>query len=184
MRNLVRETVKAAAQKAGLDPARVYDLVESDNLTIKRPYMTLQFLPETFARTGRKLAVLRNAGDFARKRELYLAELAVAANVLAEDEQWLADFCHDFLVALPAGVNDSRQNWVKIRAQKAQFSKPADKRIGARVIEVFKKRDQLFEIAFTGRITAQEREQLITEMTISGHWQGNSDSFNFKIKRQ
>lgn len=170
MRDLARETIRAAAATAGLAPEKVYELVEADNLTIKRPYMTLQFLPETYRRTGRKLGITRTETEIVRKRELYEVELVVAANALAEDEAWLADFAYRFVASLPGGLNDLRGNWVKIRAQKAAFSKPADKRVGKKVIEVFKKRDQLFEIAFTGRITAEERENLIRNYDLDIHY--------------
>lgn len=172
MRNLARETIKAAAASAGLDPAKVYELVAADNLTIERPYMTVQFLPETYKRTGRKLALTRNGMTERRKRELYEVELSVAANVLTEDEAWLSGFAYDFVAALPGGLNDKRGNWVRIRVQKAQFSKPPDKRIATDVIEVFVKRDQLFELTFTGRITAEEYEALIPGVRLNPYWDG------------
>lgn len=174
MRNLARETIKSAAASAGLDPAKVYELVAADNLTIERPYMTVQFLPETYKRIGRKLALTRNGPLEARKRELYEVELSVAANVLTEDEAWLSDFAYDFVAALPRGLNDKRGNWVRIRAQKAQFSKPPDKRIATDVIEVFVKRDQLFELTFTGRITAEEYEVFIPGIKLNPYWDGYS----------
>jgi len=175
-KELARETIKAAAQKAGLDPAKVYELVEADNLTIERPYMTIQFLPETYARTGRKLAVTRTETELIRKRELYEVELAIAANILTKDEKWLSDFAYSFVAALPRGLNDARGNWVKIRAHKAQFFKPADKRVGTSVIEVFTKRDQLFEITFTGRVTEEEREPLLPKATINPYWKGYANA--------
>lgn len=178
---LARQAVKEAAQKAGLNPDKVYELVAADNLTIKRPYMTIQFLPATYRRTGRKLGVWREEKKAgcgialqAKKLELYEAELEIAVNVLANDEEWLGDFCYGFVQSLPRGINDKRGNWVKIRAQEAQFSKPKDKRVGEKVIEVFKKRDQLFALTFTGRITVEEREELIRHFSIETYWKGQS----------
>lgn len=197
MRDLARATIREAAQKAGLDPARVYELVEADNLTIERPYMTVQFLPESYKRTGRKLDVTRTSTEVirssavdirkpakpangyapygaqvCRKRELYEVELLAAANILAEDEKWLADFCYAFVAALPRGLNDERGNWVKIRAEKAQFAKPPDKRVGDEVIEVFRKCGQLHQLSFTGRIVEITREPLIETHTLDIHWKG------------
>lgn len=174
MRDLVRATIKATAASAGLDPEKIYELAASDNLTIERPYMTIQFLPETYKRTGRKLALTRKEMTECRKRELYEVELAVAANILAEDEAWLSDFAFSFVAALPGGLNDRRGNWVKVRAQKAQFSKPPDRRIANDVIEVFVKRDQLFELTFTGRVTAEEYEAIIPGVTLNPYWAGYS----------
>lgn len=172
MKDLARSTIKEAAQKAGLDPAKVYELVEADNLTIERPYMTVHFLSETYRRTGRKLAVTRTGTEIIRKKELYEVELLAAANILAEDENWLADFCYAFVAALPRGVNDERGDWVKIRAEKAQFARPADLRVGDEVIEVFQKCGQLYQIAFTGRIVEENREPLIPKHVIDVDWKG------------
>ncbi len=60
--------------------------------------------------------------------------------MLSEDEDWLSDFSHAFVAALPKGVNDKHGNWVGIRVEKATFSRPPDKRVGDTVIEVFKRR--------------------------------------------
>lgn len=173
MKALAKDVISGAAVKAGLDAEKIYDAVESDNLTIKRPYLTIQFLPETYTRTGRKLGVKRNDAEIIRKREFYELELNVAVQVLAEDEMWLSDFAYTFIRALPGGQNDSRGNWVKIRAEKAEFSRPPDKRVGNAVIEVFKKRDQLFDLTFTGRITSEEYEALIREYNINTYWRGH-----------
>lgn len=178
MRDMARATIRKAAQKAGLDPAKVYELVEADNLTIERPYMTIHFLPETYRRTGRKLAVTRTAAtgalpsEIIRKKELYEVELLAAANILAEEEKWLADFCYAFVAALPRGMNDERGNWVKIRAEKAQFARPADLRVDDEVIEVFQKCAQLYQISFTGRIVEEIREPLIPKHAIEVDWKG------------
>lgn len=178
MKDLARSIIKDTAQKAGLDSAKVYELVAADNLTIKRPYMTIQFLPENYKRTGRKLAVTRTAAGNARvtevirKKELYEVELLVAVNILAEDEKWLADFCYAFVAAMPRGLNDERGNWVKIRAEKAQFAKLPDTRVGESVIKVFNKCGQLYQIAFTGRIVEEIREPLIPKHSIEIGWDG------------
>ncbi len=108
----------------------------------------------------------RPRGMQIRKRELYEADLTVYANVLSEDEDWLSDFSHAFVAALPKGVNDKHGNWVGIRVEKATFSRPPDKRVGDTVIEVFKKADKLFELKFTFRITKDEKHDLIPDFNI------------------
>ncbi len=101
-----------------------------------------------------------------RKRELYEADLTVYANVLSEDEDWLSDFSHAFVAALPKGLNDKRGNWVGIRVEKATFSRPPDKRVDETVIEVFKKADKLFELKFSFRVTKDEKQSLIPDFNI------------------
>ena len=73
----------------------------------------------------------------------------------------------DFVAALPRGGNDSRGNWIKVRAREATFSRPSDKRVGDEVIEVFTRVNRLFVLTFTGRITGEETEKLIPSFTIN-----------------
>ena len=89
MQAFAREAVTRAALAAGLPEGRVIDMVKKDNLTIERPRLEVQFLPEKFTRTGRKLAAYRTEKTHIRKRELYAVELTVNANVLADDRDWL-----------------------------------------------------------------------------------------------
>lgn len=166
MQTFAWETIIRAALAAGLPEGRVINLVKKDNLTLDRPRLEIQFLPERYTRTGRKLAVTRTKTEQIRKRELYEVELTVNANALADDRDWLERFSHDFVAALPRGGNDSRGNWVKVRAQEAAFSRPPDKRVGEEVIEVFTRVNRLFVLTFTGRITGQEAEALIPSLTI------------------
>lgn len=167
MQTFAMETITWAALAAGLPEGRIIDLAKKDNLTIERPRIEVQFLPERYTRTGRKLAVTRTKTEHIRKRELYEVELTVNANVLADDRAWLEAFCVDFVAGLPRGGNDSRGNWIKIRAQKASFGRAPDKRVGEEVIEVFTKVNRLFVLTFTGRITREEAETLIPAYTIN-----------------
>ncbi len=167
MQTFARETITRAAMASGLPEGRVIDLVKKDNLTLERPRVELQFLPERYTRTGRTLAFTRTGTEQCRKRELYKVELPVAANVLAEDRGWLGTFCYGFVVALPRGANDSRGNWVAIRAEKATFGRPADARVGDSVVEIFARVNQLFSLTFTWRITTDQVENLIPSFTIT-----------------
>ena len=167
MQTFAMETITRAALAAGLPEGRIIDLANKDNLTIERPRIEVQFLPERYTRTGRKLAVTRTKTEHIRKRELYEVELTVNANVLADDRAWLEAFCVDFVAGLPRGGNDSRGNWIKVRAQKATFGRAPDKRVGDEVVEVFVKVNRLFVLTFTGRITREEAETLIPAYTIN-----------------
>lgn len=149
MQVFATDIITRAALAAGLPEGRVMDQSAADNLTIERPRIELQCLPERYSRSGRTLAYRRTKTELVRKRELYVVDLSVAAHVLAEDRDWLAEFCYGFAAALPRGANDSRGNWVKIRADKATFSRPPDKRVGNAVIAVFERANQLFSLTFT-----------------------------------
>ena len=167
MQAFAREVITRAALAAGLPEGRVIDIVKKDNLTIKRPRVELQFLPERYTRTGRKLAVYRTETTLIRKRELYEVELTVNANALADDRAWLEAFSAEFVANLPRGGNDSRGNWIRVRAQRATFGRSPDKRVGEKVIEVFTRVNRLFVLTFTGRITGEELAELIPSLTIT-----------------
>lgn len=166
MQAFATEVITRAALSAGLPEGRVMDIVKKDNLTINRPRLELQFMPERYTRTGRKLAVTRTKTDLIRKRELYEVELTVNANVLADNRAWLEAFSVAFVAELPCGGNDSRGNWVKVRVQEATFGREPDRRVGEKVIEVFTRVNRLFVLTFTGRITGEEYDKLIRTIII------------------
>ncbi|MBQ7607492.1 MAG: translation initiation factor 2 [Desulfovibrionaceae bacterium] len=166
MHELISDIVRDAAEAAGLPEDHVFDQSKKDNLTQPRPRIELQFLPERLVRTGRILASTRTSTEQRTKRELYEVELTVLANVLAEDEQWLGDFCYDFVAALPRGINDKRGNWVKIRVMKAEFGRKAPPRVGTTTIQVFTKVSQMLSLTCTYRITRTDVVDLIRTFTI------------------
>lgn len=167
MQDFAKGVITAAALTAGLpDADRVMDQ-STDNLTIERPRLELQFLPERYTRTGRILAADRTAIALTQKKELYAVTLDVAANILADDRDWLDDFRYRFVAALPGGANDERGNWVRIRVKQARFGKSPDKRVGDAVIKVFSRVNQLYQITFNWRVTVTEETGLIPHITIN-----------------
>ena len=144
MQTFATGVITQAALDAGLPEGRVIDMVKKDNLTLQRPRIELQFLPEKYTRTGRVLGVRRTALQQERTRELYEVVQTVNANVLADDRPWLEAFSLAFAAALPRGGNDSRGNWVSVRAQQATFGRSPDKRVGHQVIEVFTRVNRLY----------------------------------------
>lgn len=166
MRELLNDIITAAAAKAGLPSGRVMGLSEKDNLTLPRPRIEIDYLPNSYHRTGRKLAVTRKGGIQTTKKELYEVVIELTANVFAEQAQWLAAFEHDFVAAFPQGVNDARGNWIKIRIERATFTTPPAKRVGTKEIKVFNKVNTLFALRFTGRITEEEEMRLMQMINV------------------
>lgn len=170
--SLATEIIQQAAQEAGLPEGRVIDQPKGDNLTLPRPRLELQYISENYTKSGQTLAYNRTLDSLQQKKELYVVTLAVAANVLADNDEWLAEFCYDFTRILPRGVNDSRGNWVKISASAATFGRQVAPRVGNVSIEVFRKLNQLFSLDFTWRITDEEAFALIPSFTIQTNWKG------------
>lgn len=166
MQKAAEQAIAAAAIKAGLAENLIMSLSEGDNLTLPRPRLEYAFLPASYRRTGRRLAIIRDKAAQTTKKELYEARLEATAQVYAEDAAWLVNFEKEFIKALPRGVNDSDGNWIKILVQKATFGSQPAKRVGSKEIKVFSKVDTLFALTFTGRVTEELVQQLITDIDI------------------
>ena len=129
MRTLAMRMITNAALAAGLPEGRVTDVSAADNLTLPRPRLEVDFLPDSLTRTGRKLIVTRKEGIQTTKKELYEVRFDLTARVYAGsssgpalesasgdapgDATWLESFENAFVAALPRGVNDQRGNWKK-----------------------------------------------------------------------
>jgi hypothetical protein len=155
-----------AALTAGLPAGRVTDVSAADNLTLPRPRVEVDFLPDALTRTGRRLHISRGETEQTIKKELYEVRFDLTAHVYADNEAWLEAFEYNFVAAFPRGVNDSRGNWIKIRVNQATFKKEKTKRVGSGEITVFKRFDTLFLVTLTGRVTTEEEQALITNIEI------------------
>jgi hypothetical protein len=166
MRALAMLIITEAAQAAGLPEGRVMDLSAADNLTLPRPRVEVEFLPDSLTRTGRKLAVARAGAVQTVKKELYEVRFDMTAHVYADDAAWLAGFEYAFVAAFPRGVNDDRGNWVNIRVNQATFKQEPTKRVGGKEVKVFTRIDTLFLITLTGRVTREEEQALLETFEI------------------
>jgi hypothetical protein len=166
MRTLAMQIINTAAVKAGLPAERVIDVSAKDNLTLVRPRIEMDMLPESLTRTGRKLHVDRHQTTQTVKKELYEVRFDVTAQVYADNEEWLEQFEYLFVAAFPRGVEDARGNWVKTRVTEATFKKEPTKRVGTAEIRVFTRMNTLFLITLTGRVTIEEIQNLLTTFTI------------------
>jgi hypothetical protein len=189
MRTLAMQIISNAALAAGLPEGRITDVSAADNLTLVRPRIEVDFLPDSLTRTGRKLAITRAAAVQTTKKELYELRFDLTAHVYAPDEAWLAqartegvpggealrfasaaawleEFENSFVAAFPRGVNDQRGNWIKIRVNQATFKKEPTQRVGTSEITVFTKIDTLFLLTLTGRVTREDAQALLTTFQI------------------
>jgi hypothetical protein len=160
------QIITGAAEAAGLPQDMVTDISAKDKLTLPRPRVEVDFLPDSYSRTGRKLDVRRAQGIQTTKKELYEVRFDLTAHVYAEDPAWLEAFENDFVAAFPRGVEDQRGNWVKIRVGQATFKTAPTKRVGTQAIKVFSKIDTLFLVTLTGRVTSEEEQALIKTFEI------------------
>jgi hypothetical protein len=162
MQDLILGKVQEAAELLGLDRGRVMTQSLKDNITLPRPRIELQFLPETYQRTGRLLGGKHTGpAEMAVRKELYQVSLPIAAQILADDPEWLKEFCYRLAAALPRGFNDAAGNYVKLVSAQGAWENQAVRRVGSAVIEPIVKRGYLLHLTATWRITAEELVNLV-----------------------
>lgn len=172
MRTLAFELVRTAAAAAGVPPEMVFDVSASDNLTLARPRVEVAFLPDSYTRTGRLLSARRHREEqggpmtLTVKKELYEARFDLTAQVYADNGAWLEAFEYAFVQALPAGLNDGRGNWARVRVAEGTFTGEPTKRVGTNAIKVFTKVTTLFLITLTGRVTEEAEQGMIEIINI------------------
>lgn len=170
MKNLIKNIICAAALANGLANDRILDESVADNLTIPRPRIELQWLGEAFNSAVKTLGTEKvkdeNGHSLLLKKQLYVVKEEVAVNILADNEDWLAQFYLKFIASLPRGVNDVQGNWVRIRATRAESSGYAKKHLGTTALQVIPKVEQLLVLTFEWRVTKTEQFKLIEKIDI------------------
>lgn len=177
MRDLILEKVRDAAELLGLPRERVMTKSDKDNLTLPRPRVELDFLPETFNRTGRLLGH-KPAGVVDHKiirKELWRINLPVAAQVLAIDPDWLKEFCYRLAAALPRGFDDQFGNYVEIDARQGRWEGFTVKRVGDAVINPLPKHGYIIHLNITWRITEDQVQRYITEFSLNPTFKTHGD---------
>ena len=167
MRNLILEKVRDAAGLLGLERDMVMTKSEKDNLTLPRPRIELDFLPETYNRTGRLLGAKAAGAENIIRKELYEVSLPIAAQVLAKEPDWLKEFCYRLVAALPRGFNDAAGNFIKLQAAQGAWEGFTLKRVGSQVIDPIVKRGYLLHLNATWRITQDELVRYVTSVSFN-----------------
>ena len=168
MRELILEKVADAAVSLGLERSRVMTKSLADNLTLPRPRIELDFLPEALAATGRLQGGAKDEnGRPLFRKELYEVSLAIAAQALADDPDWLTNFVWRFIAALPRGFDDARGNYVKLRAGQGQWEGFDLRRVGTVEIDPIVKRGYLLHLTAIWRISREEAVDFITQVNFN-----------------
>jgi len=176
MRDLILQKVADAAETLGLSRERVMTKSASDNLTLPRPRLELDFLPETYTRTGRLHGGpgLSPGPRMQYKKELYEVSLPVAVQALADDEEWLKDFSWRLLSVLPRSFNDKRGNYVRLAATMGQWEGFEARRVGEAVIEPIVRRGYLLHLTAIWRICQEELVTYVGKVDLNVKTGGNN----------
>ena len=164
MRDLILGKVADAAELLGLARERVMSKSAQDNLTLPRPRIELDFLPENYDRTDRLLGSKPTGANNIKaiRKELYQVNLPIAAQILADDPAWLKEFCYRLAAALPRGFNDSSGNYVRLQTAQGEWEGFTLKRVGSAVIDPIVKRGYMLHLNAVWRITKDELMNYVT----------------------
>ena len=162
------EKIRDAAELLKLDRNRVMTKSRADNLTLVRPRLEVDFLPETYTRTGRLLGGSKDeAGRPKYRKELYEVSLSIAVQALADDPDWLKEFCWRLIAALPRGFNDAQGNYVKLSAQQGQWEGFEARRVGEVIIDPIVRRGYLLHLTALWRISQDEPVTFVTDVHLN-----------------
>ncbi len=170
MKSLAVAIITAAAQAAGLDPARVGDKAAMAEAMQAVPRMDLTYLAERLDKSFRRFQGAPVPDQPSRRRtraRTYNRTFTVVATAVAEDEVWLEAFGKAFLAALPRKAADADNNLVTVSATAADWGG-----FGAeKLVEVFKRRSLAVHVALTGMVTEDTDEDMITDVAITPNYQ-------------
>jgi len=123
MRQTAESVIKAAAVAAGLPEASVIDKPKKDSLTLPKPRVELEFMPENLIRSVKKIAKFPKPGAEMTYRtmrtRLYVRELTIRASVVTKEEDELEPLVRALLVSMPHRTSDSDNNLVTVKANQA-----------------------------------------------------------------
>jgi len=167
MRDLILEKVRDAAELLGLPREHVMTKSYQDNLTLPRPRVELDFLPETYQRTGRRLGEIKvSEGQLNIKKENYEINLPVVAQILARDPEWLKESCYQLAAALPRAFDDRHGNHVTMQAVQGEWEDFAVRRVGSKEIDPIKKRGYLLHLTVIWRMTSEQLVERISDINL------------------
>jgi len=165
MRSLAEQIIRDAAVAAGLPAERVGRKPEREDKLAKSPRLETEFLPEglerDFGKVARFPAPSQEETHETIRARIYTRRLDVRAEVIAEDEEWLADFVPAFLLALPARTADADNNLVRVEAYRATLGG-----FNRKTVEVFRRRAAALHLRFSGMLCRDETLPLIREINI------------------
>ncbi|MFH2064983.1 MAG: hypothetical protein ABIK15_07290 [Pseudomonadota bacterium] len=175
MRAFARQIITAAAVTAGMDADSIMDKPDKQNLLLPTPRMELEYMPEDYKRTFRKIVKFNDPPPAPEDPEdpeepvtqrvirsrIYENTLTVRAEVRTDDEAWLEAFVKDFILDMPHKTADSDNNLVTIKTVRAVRGG-----FGSKLVEVFKKRSNAIHITFTGMLCRDDLIPLIRDVNI------------------
>lgn len=170
MIEFARQVIKSATIKVGIPEKNIIDLAP-DSITLPKPRLDIQFLPEVFTKTGRTLAINKSAAGFEKILSVYEARLGAACNIYTTTTEELEILTTKFIKALPRKFANAENNVVKLWVASGQWKVAGGAQVGLTKIEPIKSRLRLIRVDFIYHITEDRLTPYMKEFNLKAFHQ-------------
>ena len=152
MIKLVRETITEALKKSGI--SRVIDS-ENNSILTEKPFAVLQFLGETFEKTGFTLAGEMNRDHIKKVLSKYISKLSVSCNIVTQTENELITITEGFIKNMPQKVKDKNKNMVSVVIASSTYKLASGEFISTEKVDTDPYLSRVINIDFNYHITEE-----------------------------
>jgi hypothetical protein len=167
MKTFVEGVIRQAAAQTGIEKVVLHT---ASNLTLPKPRLEFEFLPETYIPTGRKIAKRKADGKQIMVNERYEVDTPAMLYIIDNDDARIEHLSRKLVLSFPRGVADTYNNWVRIRAALAEWTgfKAPTVGLDAKRIEPLIERSYSVKVSFLWRLTYEEATPYIEQLDFTG----------------
>lgn len=162
MKDFIETVIREAACIAGVETVLLK--AKSSNITMPKPRVEFEFLPDTFLPTGKVIAKRRQNDTEVRVHERYQVDSPVMLYLTDDNDSRLQQLSNALIMAFPKGVPDENNNWVRIKATGAEWQSKNAPVVGTKRIEPIIERLRLIRVGFTWRLTYEQAVPYMTDI--------------------
>lgn len=169
MIDFVKDIIVKAGVNAGVPNEHIL-LELSNNIITPKPAISIQFLEETFTKTGYSLAnfIDKQKKEMEHIISLYEVRLPIICNIYADNNEEINAISNAFIKGLPRKIADKNNNIVKIKATSSNWEIVGGSTIGLKRVEPIIKRQRLVKIDVYYHISDSTIIALMDNVNIKG----------------
>ncbi len=164
MIKLVKETITDALNKSGI--TRIID-IDSNTILIEKPFAVLQFLGETFDKTGFTLTGEMIRDQIKKVSSKYISKLSVSCNIVTQTEEELISTTESFIKNIPSKLRDKNNNMVSVAIVSSTYKLASGKFIGTEKVDVDPYVSRVISLDFSYHITEEQIIERMKKFTIT-----------------
>jgi hypothetical protein len=167
MKTFFEGLIKEAALKIGIEKVLLHT---ATSLTLPKPRLEFEFLPDSYIATGRKIAKRREDGKQIIVHERYEVDTPAMLYVIDNNDERIERLSRELVMAFPKGVADSYNNWVRILPVVGEWTGFKAPTLGAELkrIEPIFERTYSVKVSFKWRLTYEQATPLLDNIEFTG----------------